>query len=215
MKKKIILIGGGGHCKSVSDSINQENEYEIVGITDIKTKIGKKINGVNIIGTDKVLEEIYKSGIKKAVISLGSIGDVSLRTKLYLFAKKIGFSFPIIIDKTAILAENIEIGEGVFIGKGVIINTGTRIGRGAIINTGSIIEHDCEIGDFVHIAPGCVLSGTVKIGNYTHVGTNSTVIQNTIIGENTVIGSGSNVIISIGSNTVAYGNPCKIIKNFK
>jgi hypothetical protein len=28
----IVLIGGGGHCKSVIDVIEQQGEYKIVGI---------------------------------------------------------------------------------------------------------------------------------------------------------------------------------------
>ena len=36
MKPKIILIGGGGHCKSVIDVIEEENKYIIAGIVDKK-----------------------------------------------------------------------------------------------------------------------------------------------------------------------------------
>ena len=36
MKEKIVLIGGGGHCHSVIDVIEQENKYEIIGIIDTK-----------------------------------------------------------------------------------------------------------------------------------------------------------------------------------
>ena len=32
--KEIILIGGGGHCKSVIDVIESEGQFEIVGIVD-------------------------------------------------------------------------------------------------------------------------------------------------------------------------------------
>ena len=39
MKEKLILIGGGGHCKSCIDVIEQENKYEIAGIVDLKENI--------------------------------------------------------------------------------------------------------------------------------------------------------------------------------
>lgn len=42
MKEKIVLIGGGGHCHSVDDVLEQTNKYEIIGIVDIKKNIGKK-----------------------------------------------------------------------------------------------------------------------------------------------------------------------------
>ena len=34
MKEKIVLVGGGGHCHSVIDVLEQTNKYEIIGIVD-------------------------------------------------------------------------------------------------------------------------------------------------------------------------------------
>lgn len=205
----IILIGGGGHCKSVIESISKSKAYNIVGILDLPGKVGEEILDIKIIGTDDQLEYFYKNGIKYAFLSVGSIGDVSLRTRLYTIALEIGYVFPNIIDNTAIISDKIQVGCGNFIGKGVIINSDTEIGNSCIINTGSIIEHDCCIGDFCHIAPGSALSGGVIIGQNSHIGTNSTIIQNINIGENTIIGAGSVVIRDIGNNRKAYGNPCR------
>ena len=41
--KKIVLIGGGGHCKSVIDVIEQEGQFTIVGIVDNAELLGSKI----------------------------------------------------------------------------------------------------------------------------------------------------------------------------
>lgn len=207
--KDIILIGGGGHCRSVIDTLNFLNEFNIVGILDIREKVGRFINNVMVIGTDEELRKYYLEGIQYAFITIGNIENRKLRVKLYENAKKIGYKFPIIKDNTSIVSNNAYIQEGTFIGKGVIINTNVRIGRNCIINSGSIIEHDCIVEDFVHIAPGCVLSGGVLIGSNSHIGANSTIIQNKKIGSSTIIGAGSVVVKDIGSNTKAYGNPCR------
>ena len=42
-KEPIILIGGGGHCKSCIDVLEQEGRFQIVGIIDVKENIGKKV----------------------------------------------------------------------------------------------------------------------------------------------------------------------------
>ena len=34
--KEILLIGGGGHCKSVIDVIEHEGEFQIIGIIETK-----------------------------------------------------------------------------------------------------------------------------------------------------------------------------------
>lgn len=207
--KDIILIGGGGHCKSVIDTIRELHEYNMAGILDLKEKLGTSIDGVEIIGVDAELEYYNKQGIEYAFITLGSIGDTKLRYSIYQKALALGYKFPIIIDNTAIVSKNTRIGQGTFIGKGAIINTGTSIGMNCIINSGVIIDHDCNIGDFCHIAPGSTLSGGIIIGDSTHIGTNSTVIQNIRVGNNSIIGAGSVVVKDIGSCTKAYGNPCR------
>ncbi|CAH2211893.1 acetyltransferase [Tepidibacter aestuarii] len=207
--KDIILIGGGGHCKSIIDSLKDSCEFNIVGILDLKENIGGFINNIKIIGTDNDLVKFHKKGINYAFIGVGSIGNPKLRIELYENAKKIGYKFPFIIDKSAIISKNTVIKEGSFIGKGVIINSDVHIGKNCIINTGCIIDHECIIKDFVHIAPGSVLSGGVEIGTNTHIGTNSTIIQYRKIGSNTIIGAGSVVVKDIKNNVKAYGNPCK------
>lgn len=212
MKNNILLIGGGGHCKSIIDTIKTSTNYNIVGIIDKKENIGKKILDIDIIGTDDKLKFFREEGIKYAFLSVGSIGEIKLRYDLYTLAKKLGYEFPNIIDSSSILANDIKLGTGNFIGKGVIINSNVRVLNNCIINTGAILEHDCEIKDFCHIAPGTVISGNVKVGKNSHIGTNATVIQNIRIGDNTIIGAGSVVIKNIDSNKKAYGNPCKEVK---
>ena len=207
--KDLILIGGGGHCKSIIDTIIGRKDFNIIGILDKPDKVGTSLYNVMVIGTDYLLKDLFEKGIQYAVVSLGSIGNPQNRIRLYNWAKEIGYNFPVIIDKTAIVSKSAYIGEGTFVSKGVIINAEAEIGKHCIINTGSIIEHDCKINDFVHIAPGSTLSGGVTVDNCSHVGTNTTVIQNIVIGSNTIVGAGSVVVKDIKSNSIAYGNPCR------
>lgn len=210
--KDIILIGGGGHCKTVIDSLKSGKEYNIRGILDLKEKVGEIVNGIKVINTDDSLEYYYNNGIKYAFISLGSIGDTVLRKKLYLMIYNIGYRFPNIIDKTALVSESVTLGSGNFVGKGAIVNSDTYINNNCIINTGAIIEHDCTIDSFCHIGPGVTMGGNVSIGENTHVGIGSSIRENIKIGKNSIIGAGSVVVKDIGSGQIAYGNPCREVK---
>lgn len=211
-KEKIILVGGGGHCKVIIDILEFNGYYSIAGISDIPDKKGSIISGYNIEFSDLDLERIYDKITKNAVISIGSIGDLEIRKIIYDKLKKIGFHLPKIISKQAIISKFSTISDGTVVMPGVIINSGTDIGKFCIVNTGSIIEHDCEISNNVHIAPGVTISGGVKIGETTHIGTGAIVIQGIKIGNNSVIGAGSVVVKNIGDNVVAYGNPAKVVR---
>ena len=213
-KKKIVLIGGGGHCKVVISILKKLDNFEIASIVD-NYKAGSLISGIKIIGTDDDLRDIYKSGIDNALITVGSMRDNTKRYELFKMVKKFGFIFPIIISQEAIIDESIKIGEGTIIMPGSIINIDSSIGKNCIINTGSIIEHECKIGNHCHIAPGVNISGTVNIGKLSFIGTNATIIQSIKIGKNVTIGAGSVVIKDIPDNVIAVGNPAKIINSKK
>lgn len=87
-----------------------------------------------------------------------------------------------------------------------------------------------EFGDNVFIGPNCSFytSGhpldyetrnkgleyakPIKVGNNVWIGGNVCVMPGVTIGDNVVIGAGSVVNKDIPSNSVAVGNPCKVIK---
>lgn len=211
MSKKLALIGGGGHCRSIIACLNLEF-YDSIIIVDHPEKIGKTIDGIKIEATDDELPYLFSKGYTYAFIAIGSIKADSYRKKLAEKIKSIGFVFPSVIDKTAVIAKNTQICEGVFIGKNAVVNTGTIVKSHAIINTGTIVDHDCIIGDFVHLAPGVVLSGSVQIGENSHIGTGTCIRQGVRIGEFTTIGMGSVVLDDIPSYCTAFGVPCKKVK---
>lgn len=208
-KKKLLLIGGGGHCRSILDSVLSSNQYHQIGIIDYNQSASAF--EIPVVGTDDDLPRFRSEGWNYAFVSLGSIGSTSSRRRLYQAVKEIGFRVPAIIDPTAIIANGTEIGEGTYIGKRVVVNTGSRIGICAILNTGSIIEHDCTVGEFSHISPGAILCGQTSIGNDTHVGAGSVVRQGINIGYAVLIGAGSVVVKDVPDGNKAFGNPCRVV----
>jgi len=211
--KKLLLIGGGGHCKSVLDSLLESMQYSEIGIIDKKENVGKMILDNRIIGCDDDLIKLYQLGYQYAFVTLGSVGDPSLRVKLFIMLEEIGFDIPNIIDLSATVSKYVSMKTGVYIGKNVVVNAGTSIGKGSIINTSATIEHDCKIEKYSHIAPGAVICGEVKIGEQSHIGASSVVRQQVKIGAHTIIGMGSVVLQDIGDYKIAYGNPCKEAKS--
>ena len=182
----IILVGFGGHAKSVADCIERKGEYHIVGYTDLQ----QQQSSYPYLGTDDVLIDLFGKGIKYAVICIGYLGKGTVREKIYNRLKQIGFQLPVIVDPSAIVSQNAIIGEGTFIGKGAVINTEVSIGKMCIINTKALIEHECIIEDYAHVAVGGVLCGQVIIGKAAFIGANATVIQQQQIAERRIVPAG-------------------------
>jgi sugar O-acyltransferase (sialic acid O-acetyltransferase NeuD family) len=173
MKDKIVLVGGGGHCKSVIDVIEQTNKYEIIGIVDIKENIGKKVLNYEIIGCDSDLENIFNF-CKNALITIGYIKSNEKRVTLFNKLKEIGFNLPIIISPFAYVSKYAKIEEGTIIMHHALVNANAKIGKSCIINTKALIEHDAIIGDHCHISTASVVNGGVVIKENTFFGSNAT-----------------------------------------
>ena len=211
--KKMLLIGGGGHCRSVADCLRAADPEVTLGIVERPGAAPQSAHGIPVVGCDDDLSRLLSEGWTEAVVTLGSVGDPSRRRALFLHLKELGFHLPVVADPSAVIGSNTEIGEGTFLGKRTVVNAGTKIGACAIINTGAVLEHDCTVGAFAHISPGAVLCGEVTVGEGAHVGAGSVVRQQLQIGAGALIGVGSAVVSDIPSSCTAYGNPCKVVKN--
>lgn len=208
--KKLLLLGGGGHCKSVLDTLFALSEFDQIGIVDAAEQT---VLGVSVVGTDEDLPRLKEQGWQYAFVSVGSVGNTALRRQLYRKIQEFGFHIPTIVDPTAMVAKESVLKEGCFVGKQAIINADSCIGTCAIINSGAIVEHEVRIGDFTHISPGAVLCGQVKVGNDSHIGAGSVVKQQIVVGNNTIIGIGSVVVKDMGDRVKAWGNPCRVVES--
>ncbi|MGB1287571.1 MAG: acetyltransferase, partial [Aggregatilineales bacterium] len=191
-----MLIGSGGHAQVLLETLlAHRTDVTVYGILDPNIeRQGERIFGVSIIGDDSWLSTARDHGVTHFVVGAGSIGDSSLRERLY----KLGLSHSLIplsvIHPGAYISPRAIPGLGVQIMANAIINTNAQIGNNVIINTGSIVEHDCIIGDHVHIASGACLTGQVHVGQGTHIGAGATIRQSIKIGDYVIIGLGAGVV---------------------
>lgn len=202
-REKIVLIGGGGHAHSVVDAIECMGQYEIAGFIDQEPSTSYK--SYSTIGSDDDLDAIFKSGITLAAITVGYLGRSRLRETLFCKAKSIGFTFPPIIDPSAVVANDAIIGEGSFVGKLAVVNANAHVGSMNIVNTGAIIEHDCRLGDYSHVAVNATLCGSVDAGEFVFVGANAVVVQGVSLGDFSLIGAGAVVLKDVEEHQRAVG----------
>jgi FlaA1/EpsC-like NDP-sugar epimerase len=90
--EKLLLVGAGGHCRSVIDSIDRDRYSDIV-IVDLPDMIGKNIFSIPVVGTDDNIYSLFDDGYKQAVITIGSIGHPDKRIDLYTKMKRPGTNF--------------------------------------------------------------------------------------------------------------------------
>ena len=181
----LILIGGGGHCKSCIDVIEQEGKYNIKGILDTPEKFGQEVLGYKIIGSDEDISKYAQN--HSFLITIGHIKTPDLRIKLYNKIKENNGKLATIISPRAYVSKHATIQEGTIVLHDALVNAGAKIGTNCIINTKALIEHDCTIENNCHIAIGAKLAGEVTVKQNSFIGANSLIVQQRTISENSFI----------------------------
>ena len=205
MKHPLILIGGGGHCKSVIE-VAESTGYEIKGILDIPDEVGKEVlPGHKVIGTDDEIPQYVEEC--DFIITVGFIKNPALRIKLYNKVKAAGGRLATIIASTAHVSKYAELGEGTVIMHHAFVNAGAKIGDNCIINTFVNIEHDAEVGNQCHISTGTMVNGECKIGENCFIGSQSVCANCIEIASDIIVGAGSVVRKSIRVKGIYAGNP--------
>ena len=192
---KLTIIGASGHGRVVADIARLNGYNEIVFLDDNET-----LTCCGCYPVKGRTDSLVDSDVFVA------IGNGKIREHLSK-----GRRLVTLVHPDAVIAEDVEIGEGSVVMAGAVINPGTRVGRGCIVNTSSSIDHDCSINDFTHISVGSHLCGTVKIGSHCWIGAGSTISNNVNICSNVTIGAGTVVIKDIEEKGTYIGVPAKVM----
>jgi sugar O-acyltransferase (sialic acid O-acetyltransferase NeuD family) len=188
MKK--VLIGNGGHSREV--------------MAQMGIKLDRFVDDQYVNDETFPISELdpEKHVVMIAVANSKDRFDIAQRLPK-------GIQFFTFIHPTALIMDNVEIGEGSFIGAYSILTTNIKIGKHAILNRGNHIGHDCRIGDYFSAMPGAIVSGNVTIHSLVYMGTNSSIREKLSIHSLSTIGMNSTVVKHIEDAGVYVGVPSK------
>ncbi len=205
---KTFIFGAGGHGKVVLD-ILLEQGVRVDGFVDATPRF-PDVCGV------PVLKESDISGDSEfqLVIAVGA-NHTRRDIALHIQATFPKVKFINAIHPSASISKLSILGVGNVFGAGAIVTPGTVIGSHIVLNTGAQVDHDCILADFTSVAPGAVLGGGVKVGIGSYVGIGATIKHGIEIGEWSVIGADSTTLQNVPSHVVAYGSPCKVVRERK
>ncbi|MBL8180232.1 MAG: NeuD/PglB/VioB family sugar acetyltransferase [Blastocatellia bacterium] len=214
--KPIIILGTGGNCIDILDTINEINScspartYNCVGfLDDDQQNWGKEIFGVKVLGP---LESAYDFPNCYFVNGIGSPFNFWLKDKIIARTGIPVDKFETIVHPTASVSKMSKIGLGTVILQHVTIASNVIIGNHVIVLPNSVISHDSSIGDYTCITGGVCVSGGTKIGRSCYLGTNSSVLGNTTVGDNCLIGMGSVVLGDVETNSAVVGSPAAFLR---
>lgn len=203
---KIIVIGAGGHTRTVVSILKEKNRKIL--IYDKPKYEGEKILGIDVNNID----DLCNNAMINTTYFIISIGNNSKRHKYFEKYVQQGMLPINVISKHASIMEYVHMGSGNCIAPYSVLCPEVKIGSNNIVNTLALIEHEVTIGSNCHIAPKTCILGRVTIGNNVFVGANSTIKDKIKIVNNVVVGAGSVVTHEIKTPGIYAGIPAKKVK---
>ena len=186
---QVLLIGGGGHCRSCIDVIEAESRHSIAGIVDRRPHV-KDVLGYPVVGEDTDLESLLKVA-RNALVAIGQIRSPDPRVKAFSLLRNLGFQLVTPVSPNAHVSPRATVGLGSIVMHGAVVNAGASIGDNVIVNTSAVVEHDSEVGSHCHLSTRAVLNGGVRLGERSFVGSGSVVFEGVSIGSGCLIPAGS------------------------
>lgn len=212
---RIIVYGASEHGKYTIDIIEKAGKHEIVGIVDDAAVVGSAVYGYPVLGGWAEWPRLRSvHGFDAGVVAIGD-NYVRSRVVARILDEDPNFQFVSAIHPFTSIGRDCIIGDGTVIMAGAIVNGSSTVGEHAFIATKASLDHDSRLGRFASLSPGATTGGGVTIGEFSTVSLGASVIHGVVVGEHTVVGAGSVVVKNLPSGVVAYGIPCRVVRERK
>jgi len=191
--KTLLLIGCGGHARSLIDIIETGGQWRIEGLVGLPEQVGNKVLAYSIIGCDADLPKL-RQVVPAALLAIGQLPNPAPRQKVAVLLDQLGFDCPTMISPHALVSKHANLGAGTVVGHGAIVNAGAVVGNHCILNSCALIEHDVQIGDHCHISTGALVNGGVRLGCGSFIGSGAILREGLLLPKSTVISAGKRVM---------------------
>ena len=201
MTVRLLLVGFGGHARSVADVALDLGIAELLFVDD-NAQPDEHYEGFPVVRD-------WPRSLGAGWSMFPASGKSASRREAIARAAELGFAVATVVSRRAYVGRAATIGAGTFVGHGAHIGPSARVGAGCIVNTHAIIEHECVIGDFTHVSVNSVIAGRSRVGRDCFIGAGSTLIDGRSIGDEVVLGAGSVAIEPIAGHGTYVGVPAR------
>jgi sugar O-acyltransferase (sialic acid O-acetyltransferase NeuD family) len=205
--KKLWIIGAGGFGREVFSMTGTaqgcDTEWAVTGFLNDIPEALAGLEGFPAIAGDTDHQP------QRDELFICAIGDVPGRRMVVEKFRRRGARFVNMIQRTALLAPSVQLGEGIIVEAFSGIGANARVGDFSTVLSHVSIGHDVVIGSFVQVSPFASILGRVEIGDGVLIGSHAVILPNVKIGAGATVGAGSIVISDVAAGTTVFGVPAK------
>jgi sugar O-acyltransferase (sialic acid O-acetyltransferase NeuD family) len=159
-KARLLVMGAGGHGRSVAEAADLSGQFEVVGFLDDAAPVGERVFGNHVLGPVDSMAD-YCSVADQAIVA---IGNNAVREKLMQQLTEAGYAMATVVHPRAFVSSTAVVGQGSAIMAGAIVGTEARLGVASIVNCGAVVDHHATVEDFGHLGVNASMAGGTVLG---------------------------------------------------
>lgn len=159
-RRRILILGAGGHGRSVAEAARLSGAFEIAGFLDDGLPEGYPVLDSVVLGPVAATQAF----VQQFDCVVGAFGNNGLREKITLKLDAEGIETVSVIHPGALVSPTASILQGSTIMAGANIGTEAELGLATIVNSGAVVDHHAQIHDYGHIGVNACMAGGTILG---------------------------------------------------
>jgi len=167
MAKLWLILGAGGHGRSVCDAITASSDY-VVGYLDDALPAGTLVNGTPVLGAlslawdlDRLFETSVESAPDQVVVA---IGNPALRQTWQQVLEHVAAPLGVVLHPRAIVSATAQLGPRSVVLAGAVVNANASLDQGVLVNSGAVVDHDAICGAYSQLGVNAAMAGGSRLG---------------------------------------------------
>lgn len=200
--KSVILVGAGGHGRSVLSLLAELGMTATAIYDDAPGTWGKTVLGVPVRGP---IAELDTRGDTPVVLGLG---DNAARKRVAELFPSV--TWATVVHPRAYVTASAQIGPGSVVFPFAVVGTEVILGAHVIINCNATVGHDSRLGDYAQAAIGAQVAGGSTVGAGALLAAGCVVCPKVTIGEWAILAAGAVAVRDVPPRSTAYGIPAAV-----
>ena len=173
MAHRWLILGAGGHGRSVADAISANGD-QVMGFLDDAQPVGTLVHGVPVLGAlslawelNRLLAAFEQPPPDQVVVA---IGNPRLRQTWQQVLEQVDAPLGVVLHPRAIVSATAQIGPGSVVLAGAVVNANASLHAGVLANSGSVVDHDATCAAYSQLGVNAAMAGGSRLGLLASLG---------------------------------------------
>lgn len=169
MAQRWLILGAGGHGRSMADAISA-NGGHVVGFLDDGQLLGTLVNGTPVLGALFLAWELVRlfatSDQAPPDQVVVAIGNPALRQTWQQVLEQVAAPFGVVLHPRASVSATAQIGSGSVVLAGAVVNANAFLQPGLLVRSGAVVHHDATCAAYSQLGVNAAMAGGSRLGPF-------------------------------------------------